>query len=430
MNKKFFENLKYILRSYPVIKPYVEKVEALYKMNAKELKERNEIRFLQIFRNAYDKSLFYNQFYKEHGISKDDITCLEDIVKLPILTKDIVRQNAKEMLTVPKWAVISGCTSGTTGTPLRIYRSWPTIWLDQAYLYCLRRKYGFVYGEPLVSFRGNIRVPSLMVRASNTLYFSSYSINPQMVLYYYDMIKKFAPKAIEGYPSSLYVFALMLRNADLKLQIPLAFTSSETLLDYQRKLIQQQLGCEIFDYYGMTEGTINLAETIEHDGYIEAPGYSINEYVEDGEVCTSLVNSAFPLIRYKSNDLIELSKRIAPQSYVLGAGRIISRIVGRSDDYLVGKNGEICQRLNQIAKHANHCNAMQMIQREKGKVEILIVPDGVFSPVDEMAFIKYFEDLVGKDTLDYQVKRVSSVSDFVYTKANKFKSVVNYLNKV
>ena len=95
----------------------------------------------------------------------------------------------------------------------------------------------------------------LKVHVSNTLYLSSYCINKDTVKNYYDLIIRHKPVAIEGYPSSLYTLALCMSEAGLKLDIPVAFTSNETLLDYQRTLIEKQLGTEIYDNYGMTEQT-------------------------------------------------------------------------------------------------------------------------------------------------------------------------------
>ena len=85
------------------------------------------------------------------------------------------------------------------------------------------------------------------------MFLSSYNINPANTQFYYDSIRKFKPRAIEGYPSSLYTLALLLSDAGLKLEIPVAFTSSETLLPYQREKIEQQFNTQIFDLYGMTE---------------------------------------------------------------------------------------------------------------------------------------------------------------------------------
>ena len=109
------------MHSHHPVKPvcqYVKEVEGLFTMSQEELNKRNEQRFLEIFSKAYDKSPFYHKLYTEAGIKKEDITCLADIKKLPIITKEMVKQNREVMLTVPRFLVHGGCTSGTTGTPL------------------------------------------------------------------------------------------------------------------------------------------------------------------------------------------------------------------------------------------------------------------------------------------------------------------------
>lgn len=125
-------------------------------------------------------------------------------------------------------------------------------------------------------------------------------------------------------------------EAGLKLDIPVAFTSSETLFGYQRALIEKQLGTEIYDNYGMTEQTIYLQEAFNHQGYYELPGYSINEYLEDGEICTSLTNEAFPLIRYRSNDIIELAELDAEHPQIM-----VKSVEGRKEDFLLCKDGGV-----------------------------------------------------------------------------------------
>ena len=52
------ESCKYMLRSYPIIRPYIKEVNALFSMSPEELRKRNERRFLEIFQRAYDKSPF------------------------------------------------------------------------------------------------------------------------------------------------------------------------------------------------------------------------------------------------------------------------------------------------------------------------------------------------------------------------------------
>lgn len=419
IKKYLYETAKYALRSYPIIYPYIREVERLYAMTPEQLRMRNERRFLEIFRRAYDKSPFYHKFYTEAGIKKEDITCLADIWKLPILTKDMVKQHADEMLTVPHWMVIGANTSGTTGTPLRIYESWPAIWLKHAYLYCSRKNYGFRMGQRIVSLRGHLdkQISCIKVHVSNTLYLSSYNINKATVRQYYEQIMEFKPIAIEGYPSSLYSLALFLRDEGLSLNIPVTFTSSETLFAHQRELIESRLGTEIFDLYGMTESTISLEESIQHDGYYERPGFSINEYLEDGEICTSLISSAFPMIRYRSDDIFELAGSEEKM--------MIKSIVGRTDDYVICKDGSMVSRIDFI-ENGEHIKACQWLQEEEGKVTVLIVPDEGFTEKDSLLVYEETARRVGTDNMEITI-RVVPFESLVYSCRGKFKLIVNQL---
>lgn len=421
MKKYLKETAKYLLRCYAVIRPYIKRVDAMYEMSNEELMNRNEKRFLYIFRRAYDKSPFYYRLYTEAGIKKEDIKCLEDIKKLPVITKDMVKKYAQEMLTVPKWQVMVGHTSGTTGTPLTVYSSWPSIWWNQAYTYSARFRNGFKYGQPLVSLRGNLdrNTMHMKVHVSNTLYLSSYCINKDTIKTYYDVIIKHKPVAIEGYPSSLYTLSLCMSEAGLKLDIPVAFTSSETLLDYQRILIEKQLGTEIYDNFGMTEQTIYLQEAFNHQGYYELPGYSINEYLEDGEICTSLTNEAFPLIRYRSNDIIELAELDAEHPQIM-----VKSVEGRKEDFLLCKDGGRIQRLDFIFKGVNHVRYGQLVQEKNGFLNVNIVPDFGFSKLDEKSIENNVIERIGKDNIDFKINQIRE-SDLVYTKRGKFKFLIH-----
>ena len=421
LKKYLYETAKYVLRSYPVIYPYIKEVEKLYAMSPEELNQRNEKRFLEIFHRAYDKSPFYRKLYTEAGIRKEDITSLTDIKKLPVVTKDMVKQHANEMLTVPKRKVRKGNTSGTTGTPLSVYSDWKSIWMVQAYLYCTRKRYGFTYGQRFVCLRGHLDKNnlSLKIHLSNTLFLSSYNINPANTQFYYDSIRKFKPRAIEGYPSSLYTLALLLSDAGLKLEIPVAFTSSETLLPYQREKIEQQFNTQIFDLYGMTERTISLMEAYNHQGYYEMPGFSINEYLEDGEICTSLINESFPMIRYKSNDVMEMMETTEDNPQI-----VVKHIEGRKADYLCCKDGSHIILLDFLFKGVKHVKMSQLVQTKDDTLEIYVVPEPDFEDVDKHQIEYNLMDRVGTGNIDFRIKLINE-KDIRYTPRGNFKYLIN-----
>ena len=123
-NKKYIkESLKYLLRSSFFINKYVKEIDALYEMTPMELKKRNEKRFCEIFRKAYSCSDYYRRLCNDNGVKAIyDIQHLEDIVKLPILTKDMLKKHGKELLTCKEKGLIKNHTSGTTGTPLTVWQ--------------------------------------------------------------------------------------------------------------------------------------------------------------------------------------------------------------------------------------------------------------------------------------------------------------------
>ena len=422
MNKYLKESIKYLLRSYPVIYPYVKEVERMYNMSHDELQERNERIFLNIFRKAYTKSSFYHKLYTEAGIKLEDIKCLGDISKLPVVTKDMILHQSDALLTTSKWKLLKNRTSGTTGTPLTVFEDWKSIWREQAYFYCYRKRCGYTYGQPLVSLRGNLGKKDTMmyVHISNTLYLSSYNINEQTVWAYYKGIEKRSPRAIEGYPSSLYNLALLLKDKGLYCNIPVCFTSSENLLDFQRQLIEERFQTKIFDHYGTTERTIRISESIKHDGYFEDPGYSINEYLKDRVISTSLINSAFPLIRYQSSDVVILKENTKDERVS------IDRIQGRSGNCIKGKDGSIYNNaaLTFILTYSHNIRYAQFIQKKNGKVLLNIVPEAVFSSqnLDEL---KQMIDLkIGLSNLELEINLIKE-QDLIYTTRNKYSYIIS-----
>ena len=428
-NKKYIkESLKYLLRSSFFINKYVKEIDALYEMTPMELKKRNEKRFLEIFNKAFTSSAYYRNLCKSVGVTSiDDIKHLEDIKKLPVLNKDLLKKHGKELLTRNEHGLIKNHTSGTTGTPLTVWQDWTSVWREQAYFVCYRKRCGYNYGEPIVSLRGNLgkNEISLKVHISNTLFLSSYNINAYTAKKYHQLIEKHRPKAIEGYPSSLYSLALVLSDLGLECHIPLAFTSSETMHDYQKILIEKVFHTQIYDHYGTTERSIRLEESFDHDGYFEDPGYGIEEYHNNYVLTTSLINEVFPLIRYQTNDAIKLRTCASPTKTY---SPTIERIEGRSISYIVGKDGTKYSdsALTFIFKKVHGIRFAQFVQNKIGKVIVNMVVEPTFNDDDKKCILKYINQTVGTENMDIEVRLIPE-SELQYTKRNKLALVVSNL---
>lgn len=417
-------SLKYILRSPFFIRKHLKSLKELCNFSQEELEKYNSKTFVELFRYAYTNSEFYSDFYKKNGIGINDIKSINDIEKLPILTKDIVRENIDKILIGSKYHMQKVSTSGTTGNALPLYQSYRSVLLEQAYVYKYRRMCGLNLGERLASLRGHLdsKTFKLRLHVANTLYLSSYQIKQSMVEKYYKELCHFKPKAIEGYPSSLYNLCCLLKENSLKLNIPLCFTSSETLYDFQRTVIEETLNCKIYDWYGCTEHTIAIGEDINHNGYFEMPGYSYNEFKEDHIISTSFINNDFPLIRYRVNDKIILKPNYKK---IKATDPNISYIEGRTESFIIAKDGARYSRMI-LEKGVSNIKLAQIVQTKIGEIAINLV---TYKPLDEKdikTIIYNIENKFGKDNIDYTINSVEE-KDIIYTSRGKFNLVVSLI---
>ena len=417
-------SLKHILRSRIFEAIYSKDIDKLYKYTEDEIGAYNNKTFISLFRRAYTESEFYRDFYRLHNISIDDIKSIKDIEKLPILTKDILRDNIDKICIGRKRFMQKVSTSGTTGKALSIYQSYKSVLIHRAYVNKYRKLCGFAPNNRLASLRGHLDSKTFRMRLhiANTLYLSSYQINQSKVTDYYNELNDFKPRAIEGYPSALYNLCCILKENSLKLNIPICFTSSETLYDFQRTIIEETLNCKIYDWYGCTEHTIAIGEDIDHNGYFEIPGYSYNEFKEDHIITTSFINQDFPLIRYKVNDTIILKPNYRK---VVAIDPDISHIEGRTESFVIAKDNTKYSRM-MLFKGISNIKLAQIVQRKAGKMDINVVTYEPLTTQEKQTIINNIEEKFGKDNIDYKINNVEE-KDIIYTARGKFNMVVSQI---
>ena len=129
------------------------------------------------------------------------------------------------------------------------------------------------------------------------------------------------------------------------------------------------------------------------------------------------------MIRYRGNDIIETIKVDGNNKEHLA----IKKIHGRNEDYLICKDGTYIKRLGFIFKRTDHVNAAQLIQNEKGKVRIKIVPDPDFNKSDSQSIKESLWERVGKGNLIIDIELVS-LNELEYTSSGKFKYIINNIN--
>ena len=402
------------------LKKYKE-IDGFYKLSDDKLLDLYSMRFVSMFKRAISKSVFYKKLYGSHGISINSVKDLSDINKLPIIDKVTIRDHINELFIGFDFMKVIGLTSGTSGTPLTLYRTAFDIATEQAYIRHYREMFGYKLGQPLLSIRGTLgkSTPHHHFKKANILYISSPNINEQTIEAYYNLVTKFGPVAIEAYPSYLFKFCIELEKKGLTLQVDHCFTSSETLMDFQREKIEPFLNTTIHDWYGNAERTILLAQNPKME-YYPLPLYSINEFNEKDIVTTSLTNYHFPLIRYKVDDIIKL-KSAGFENNLLHPQ--IESISGRASDNLFLTDGSVVGCIDHAFKGVKHIEMAQVHQYENtDPIDIKIIVNQKFSKSDEDQLRANFIRMVGTETpffFNYAKKE-----DMVFPKNGKYQLVV------
>jgi phenylacetate-CoA ligase len=157
-------------------------------------------------------------------------------------------------------------------------------------------------------------------------------------------LERFQPVMISGYPSSLYPLALAFQKyAVAGLSVRAIYSTSETLFNSQRQVLEEAFGCKVFNAYGNSEMCGNIFECEAGELHLRSEHSHIEILREDGVqcgpgetgrlVCTNFSNRAFPLIRYDIGDIVIVSK---DQTSKCGRGGVlIDNIVGRLEDCVV-----------------------------------------------------------------------------------------------
>ena len=279
---------------------------------------------------------------------------LDDLQRVPVLTKDLLKEHFNTLQPTPLGRVLRKTTGGSTGTPVTVLRSFPASAVSYAAYWRGYSWAGIRIADPQGRFWG---VPSAhtdrrLARWTdvvlNRLRCSAFGFTDKDLALYYERLCAFKPRYLYGYVSMLEAFARFLLTNNLRLPSQLAslIATAEVLTDFHRRLFEQAFRCRVYNEYGSGEvGTIahecdrgalhisaeRLIVEILRDGTPAAPG-------EKGDiVVTELHNTAMPLIRYNLKDVGALSGH----SCSCGRGLpVLAEIAGRAYDIIYNKEGE------------------------------------------------------------------------------------------
>ncbi len=368
-------------------------------------KEAQNADLRAIVLHAYETVPYYRHSFDRHGVRPDAIETVEDLPKLPVLSKGAIRANPADFIARGQAAklIATGWTTGTTGAPLGVRRTLRSIVFDKAILARQRRWAGIDPSDRNVAIWGtiwsNVIVPRTVRKppywrfnaADNQLLFSYYHLSDETLPLFVDKLMDFQPAFIEAFPSTLLAFARFLNKQGQTVPVPALFTSSEPLYSSHRAEIEAAFATRIHDYYGHAERAVTAAECIHGRMHVN-PEYGVLEILRDGRpaalgelgemVGTGLTNFGMPLIRYRTGDMSLTVSGPCP------CGRetpLIGPVEGRAADFIRTPDGRLMpgDGVMEAFYGIDNVKESQIVQEAIDRIVVKLVKDEAAAPVDD-----------------------------------------------
>ena len=368
--------------------------------SASEIEAFQNEKLRRLIRHAYENVPYYRERWKSLKLSPEDIRSREDLPKLPVLTKEDVRQNFERLVSqkASRSELVFRHTSGTTGTALHFYVTKAAIAFQWAVWWRHRLRFGVEPGAWHANFTGKRVVPLDQKvppywrwnRPLRQALLTMHHLTPAKIGSVMEFLNSRRFEFYSGYPSIIHMLAAHASEAGLALASPprAVFTGAENMLDFQRRDIQKFTGAILTDQYGCSEGCGNAShcpEFVYHEdfefGMMEGaepdPGSSAKPIL-----CTGFASDVFPLIRYQVGDTGVWQED--------GAGcpcgrnsRVLLRIEGRQDDYVITPEGTRIMRFDYVFKDALNVKEVQIVQEKLGEITVRMVRRDGYAAGDE-----------------------------------------------
>jgi len=426
------------LKGFPIeeAKKHLEKIQAIPEAEyANYIEEKKQ--------EILDFHLQHNSFYKDLLKNKK----VEKWEDLPILTKKDLQQPLKDRLSegYTEKNVYVNKTSGSSGHPFVFAKekfshalTWAINmdrfgWFGLDFSSTLQARF---YGIPLDKI--GYYKERLKDKLASRYRFSIFDLSDKKLQSFLDEFYKKKFDYINGYTSSIVLFAKFLKRKNLILKevcptLKVCVVTSEMLLPDDKKLLENQLGIPVVNEYGASELDL-LAYQNPNDEWVLNNESLYIEVVDENNrplpygsegkiIVTSLYNKAHPFIRYELGDVGVISEKSTPKH------QFLQKLTGRTNDVAKLPSGKVVPGLTfyyvtkSIIEDAGDVKEFVVKQLSKENFEITYVaeeeiPSGKENEIN-LAMEKYLEK-----GLAIRLKRVSVLERSKRGKLKQFETLL------
>lgn len=384
----------------------------------------------RLLEHAYQNVPYYRHVLAERNLTPQDFKSIKNLEKFPFLTKEIIQEHFVDLIAknIPRRKMKLVTTGGTSNNQLKFYIEKDSSLREWAFMTTQWERVNFRLGDKRLILRGRPIDPSRndglweYDPLTRECRLSVYHLTEKSLFKHVEVVRKFSPDFIHGYPSAIAIFAQFIIENKIEDLPPIkgVLCGSEAILGHQKKLIKKAFKTRLFTWYGQSEKVILAGECETNSCYHIFPEYGIMELVgENGNqitepnqigelVGTGFINYAMPLIRYKTGDLASFE-----QGYCECGRRypLLKMIEGRRfQEFLVGKARNLISMtaINMHDDTYENVKQFQFHQEHPGVTTLKIIRGKEYSQKDTQRLLSRLEQKL-KDNLEIQISFVESL---------------------
>lgn len=392
-----------------------------------QLAELQLERLRSLLTQAQNHVPYYHELFAGLNFDASAITSLDDLQRLPLLTKAIIRQNQEQLKANNAARLARFNTGGSSGEPLIFFIGNKRVSHDVAAKWRATRWWNVDVGDPEIVVWGSPieltsqdRVRQIRDCLLRTRLLPAFEMNEANLNGFVDIIRSTRPAMLFGYPSSL---SLIARHAEKQgkamnnLGIKVAFVTSERLYDHQREEISRIFGCPVANGYGGRDAGFIAHQCPQGGMHLTAEDIIVEIIDKDGQpaptgqagevVVTHLATGEFPFIRYRTGDVAVLS------THTCACGRglpMLQEIQGRTTDFVVATDGTIMHGLAVVypIRDIPGIASFKVVQETLHRVVVQIVQGNNCAPDVEKKISSGIKARLGQD-VEVEVLRVGEI---------------------
>lgn len=411
---------------------YMRELERSQWFSSEKIMEIQEKKLRRFIKHAYESVPYYRRMFRKNKLSLNDFKSLDDLTKLPLLTRDKVREGFDTRAIISRVyeqkKMHYSCTGGSTGEPIRFITTRENRCWSNAARYLAWRWAGFEMGEKFAQVSGlHLDRPMLQSvkgkiegKIKRRIAMDAYQMSEQTIERFVQKMKKAKPKFLYGNATSVANLAKYIHDKGIEgFHFKSVFIDSMSLFEHEVIMIERVFGCKVWwNYHNRENGTF-ASECSEHNGYHLFAQNFVFEFIKEGKkvapgetgsiVITDLTNYAMPFIRYEVGDLGIPSDDICP----CGRGLpLMKKLLGRTMEILVSATGEYIiapffGRLEHIFG-ARDIKQYQIVQETPTRIVVRIIPGKTYTSEDTSTVRKAMRSIMGD--LEIEVRLVDSIA--------------------